>query len=59
MHRLIAGEITAVAHDTFQHTIYCALSILKVTEQRDEVAWPQIGYVFEVTIVPYSIKNPT
>lgn len=51
MHRLLNGEIHAVAHNTFAHTMHCTSAILKGIESRQELSRPQIGSTFDVGIV--------
>ncbi|KAF4963708.1 hypothetical protein FSARC_8305 [Fusarium sarcochroum] len=51
MHRLIVGEIAAVAHNTFAHTMHCTSAILEGIETSQELAGSQIGSTFDVGLV--------
>ncbi|KPM40535.1 hypothetical protein AK830_g5981 [Neonectria ditissima] len=51
MHRLITGEITAVAHNTFAHTIHCTSAILESLGTGKMLDEPQIGSTFDVGLV--------
>ncbi|KAF1994326.1 hypothetical protein P154DRAFT_447844 [Amniculicola lignicola CBS 123094] len=49
MHRLVTGDIAAVAHNTFKHTIHCTSSLLKSFDGWDHEQ--VIGSTFDVGIV--------
>jgi hypothetical protein len=53
MHRLVTGEIAAVAHNTFAHTVHCTKAILKALQSTGELSGDvaQIGSTFDVGIV--------
>ncbi|KAF3012254.1 hypothetical protein E8E14_011355 [Neopestalotiopsis sp. 37M] len=50
MHRLVTGEIAAVAHNTFAHTMHCTSAILKAVVAEQPIV-PGIGSTFDVGIV--------
>jgi hypothetical protein len=51
MHRLATGDIAAVAHNTFAHTMHCTSAILKAISTTEQPAAAQIGSTFDVGIV--------
>ncbi|KUI71321.1 hypothetical protein VM1G_06741 [Cytospora mali] len=51
MHRLITGEIAAVAHNTFSHTVHCTTAILEAVGKAEQPGGAQIGSTFDVGIV--------
>ncbi|KAH6645222.1 hypothetical protein BKA67DRAFT_542193 [Truncatella angustata] len=51
MHRLTTGEISAVAHNSFAHTMHCTSSILKAFNATEQLISAQIGSTFDVGIV--------
>ncbi|KAF2715974.1 hypothetical protein K431DRAFT_236429 [Polychaeton citri CBS 116435] len=55
MHRLVTGEIFAVTHNTFAHTVHCTSAILKSIDIVEQPASPDIGSTFDVGIVSCSV----
>ncbi|PTB75322.1 hypothetical protein M440DRAFT_1402852, partial [Trichoderma longibrachiatum ATCC 18648] len=51
MHRLVTGDIAAVAHNTLAHTLHCTRAILKAVESNEPSLKAQIGSTFDVGIV--------
>lgn len=53
MHRLVTGEIAAVAHNTFAHTMHCTKAVLEALQTTGEqsVGIAKIGSTFDVAIV--------
>ncbi|OIW26589.1 hypothetical protein CONLIGDRAFT_683554 [Coniochaeta ligniaria NRRL 30616] len=51
MHRLVTGEIAAVAHNTFGHTLHCTSALLKTMGMGAQAVKPEIGSTFDVGIV--------
>ena len=51
MHRLVTGEIAAVAHNTFAHTMHCTSALLKAVGIEGEVGRAEIHSTFDVGIV--------
>ncbi|KAH8903314.1 hypothetical protein BR93DRAFT_869743, partial [Coniochaeta sp. PMI_546] len=51
MHRLVTGEIAAVAHNTFGHTLHCTSALLKTMGKGAQEVKPEIGSTFDVGIV--------
>lgn len=52
MHRLVTGEIDAVAHNTFAHTLHCTSSILEaIGAPETHIMKSHIGSTFDVGIV--------
>jgi hypothetical protein len=49
MHRLVTGDIAAVAHNTFKHTMHCTSSLLRSLEESGH--GQLIGSAFDVGIV--------
>lgn len=50
MHRLVTGEISAVAHNTFTHTMHCTDAVLKALDAPNG-GGVGIGSTFDVGIV--------
>lgn len=51
MHRLITGEIVAVAHNTFAHTMHCTSAILEAVGGPEQPVGARAGSTFDVGIV--------
>ncbi|KAJ9143218.1 hypothetical protein NKR19_g6942 [Coniochaeta hoffmannii] len=52
MHRLVTGEIAAVAHNTFSHTMHCTSALLKdMGKDANRSVKAEIGSTFDVGIV--------
>lgn len=57
MHRLVNGDIAAVAHNTLPHTMHCTKVILKAMANKEQSVMPQIGSTFDVAIVPCLVQG--
>ncbi|EFQ31080.1 hypothetical protein CGRA01v4_01974 [Colletotrichum graminicola] len=57
MHRLVTGEIAAVAHNSLAHTMHCTSAILKVIGGIGDEVQPQIGSTFDVGVVSCLINE--
>jgi hypothetical protein len=51
MHRLVTGNISAVAHNTLAHTIHCTSAILESLGSLKQANESHIGSMFEVGVV--------
>jgi hypothetical protein len=56
MHRLVTGDIAAVAHNTFAHTMHCSSAILKAIGTTEQHVTTGIGSTFDVGIVPCLVE---
>ncbi|KAL6862013.1 hypothetical protein J3F83DRAFT_218874 [Trichoderma novae-zelandiae] len=57
MHRLVTGDIAAVAHNTLAHTLHCTRAILKAVESNEPSLKAQIGSTFDVGIVSCLVQD--
>jgi hypothetical protein len=57
MHRLIKGDIAAVAHNTFSHTMHCTSAILEALGSAEQPLRAQIGSTFDVSIVTCVVED--
>jgi hypothetical protein len=57
MHRLVTGDIAAVAHNTLAHTLHCTRAILKAVESNEPSLKAQIGSTFDVGIVSCLVED--
>ncbi|PTB62197.1 hypothetical protein BBK36DRAFT_1144990 [Trichoderma citrinoviride] len=57
MHRLVTGDIAAVAHNTLAHTLHCTKAILKAVESNEPSLGAQIGSTFDVGIVSCLVED--
>ncbi|KAF4783934.1 hypothetical protein HER10_EVM0001994 [Colletotrichum scovillei] len=55
MHRLAIGEITAVAHNTFAHTMHCTSAILDAISTPEHHSAHHAGSTFDVGIVSCAV----
>ncbi|KAK2051543.1 hypothetical protein LY76DRAFT_479648, partial [Colletotrichum caudatum] len=55
MHRLAIGEVAAVAHNTFAHTMHCTSAILNAISDKGQHGERYIGSTFDVGIVSCSV----
>jgi hypothetical protein len=51
VHRFVTGDIAAIAHNTFAHTMHCTSEILRAVENMKKPNRAQIGSTFDVGIV--------
>ena len=51
MHRLVTGEVAAVADNPFTHTLHCSSAVIDAIGSREQPAGDQIGSNFHVGIV--------
>ncbi|KAK2028387.1 hypothetical protein LX32DRAFT_720487 [Colletotrichum zoysiae] len=51
MHRLVTGEIAAVAHNSLAHTMHCTSAVLKAMGDINDEVQPKIGSTFDVGVV--------
>lgn len=58
MHRLITGDVAAVAHNNFAHTMHCTSAILEAIGSTEQPSGAQIGSTFDVGIVSCLVPGP-